>query len=88
MKDGTLVQEYLDVFNSIVSKLAALDVRIEDEEKTSILLCFMSESWNNLIMNLSHVEILKMESIMASLLIEEIRWKSSQESSLGEAMIA
>ena len=33
MKDGVLVQEHLGIFNSIVSKLAVLDVRIEDEEK-------------------------------------------------------
>ena len=69
-------------------KLVVLDVRIQDEKKASILLCSISESWDNLIMNLSHVKTLKMESVVASLLIEEIRRKSSQGSSSKEAMVA
>ena len=44
MKDEASVQEHLDIFNSITSKLVALDVRIEEEEKASILLCSMPES--------------------------------------------
>ena len=88
MKNGGSVQEHLDVFNSIVSKLVALDVRIDDKEKASILFCSMSKFWDNLIMNLNHVEILKMESVVASLLTEEMRRKSSQGSSSGEAMVA
>ena len=44
MKDRVSAQEHLGIFNFIVSKLTALDVRIEDEKKASILLCSMSES--------------------------------------------
>ena len=88
MKDGVSVQEHLGVFNSIVSKLTTLDVRIDDEEKASILFYSMPESWDNLIMNLSHVEIFKIESVVASLLTEEMRQKSSQGSSSEEAMVA
>ena len=73
MKDGASVQEHMGEFNSIVCKLAALDVRIEDEEKASILFCSMPESWDNLITNLSHIKTLKIESIIALLLIEEMR---------------
>ena len=88
MKDGTSIQKHLGVFDFIMSKLAALDVKIDDEKKVSILFCSILKSWDNLIMNLSYIEILKMESVVASLLTEEMRWKSSQESSSGEAMIA
>ena len=73
MKDGASIQEHLGVFNSIVSKLVALDVRIDDEEKASILFYSMLESWDNLIMNLSHVKIFNIESVVASLLTEEMR---------------
>nr|CAD1834627.1 unnamed protein product [Ananas comosus var. bracteatus] len=73
MKDGAPIQEHLCSFNSIVSKHATLDVRLDEEEKASILLCSMPKSWINLIMNLSHVETLKMESIVVSLLTEEMR---------------
>nr|CAD1833463.1 unnamed protein product [Ananas comosus var. bracteatus] len=88
MKDRVPIQEHLSSFNSIVNKLVALDVRIDEEEKASILLCSMPESWDNLIINLSHVETLKMESIVVSLVTEKMQRKSSQGSSSGEAMIA
>ena len=44
MKDEASVQKYLGVFNFIVSKLVALDVRIEDEDRASILLCSIPKS--------------------------------------------
>ncbi|GKU94135.1 hypothetical protein SLEP1_g7663 [Rubroshorea leprosula] len=42
MKDGGSVQEHLNVFNSLTSKLLSLDVKIDDEEKGSILLSFLT----------------------------------------------
>ena len=44
IKDGASIQKHLGIFNSIVSKFAVLNIRIEDEEKASILLCSMPES--------------------------------------------
>lgn len=71
MKDRPSVQEHLGKFNYIMRKLAALDMRIEDEEEDSILLYYMLESWNNFIINLSHIENFKMELVISSLLIKE-----------------
>ncbi|KAK6267017.1 hypothetical protein QUC31_017854 [Theobroma cacao] len=78
MRDGDSMQKHLNQFNALVSKLQALDVEIDVEEKASILLCSMPDSWDNLIMNLSHVKVLDVDSIVASLLTEEMRSKSTQ----------
>lgn len=73
MKDGAPVQKHLNTFNSIMSKLTALDIRKNKEEKISALFYSMPKSWNNLIINLIHIETLKMESVVALILTEEIR---------------
>ncbi|KAK9118944.1 hypothetical protein Scep_017037 [Stephania cephalantha] len=77
MKDGASVQEHLNHFNLLINKLMALDVKIEDDEKACLLLCSMPDSWDNLIMNLSHVKIHDLDVVIASLLTEELRRKTS-----------
>ncbi|KAK9156894.1 hypothetical protein Scep_003468 [Stephania cephalantha] len=77
MKDGASVQEHLNHFNLLISKLMALDVKIEDDEKACLLLCSMPDSWDNLIMNLSHVKIHDLDVVIASLLSEELGRKTS-----------
>ena len=74
--DGALVQEHLNHFNSLISKFKSLDVKSDDEKKASILPYSISDSWDNLIMNVSYVKSLKMESIIASFLTEDLRCKS------------
>ncbi|KAK9113082.1 hypothetical protein Scep_020601 [Stephania cephalantha] len=86
MKDGASVQEHLNHFNLLISKLMALDVKIEDDEKACLLLCSMPDSWDNLIMNLSHVKIHDLDVVIASLLTEELRRKTSVGSH-GDAMV-
>lgn len=88
MKDEISIQEYMGVFNSIISKLVTLDMRIEDEEKASFLFYFMLKFWDNLIINLSHFEIFKIESIVASFANREDEVKFNQGSSSGKAMVA
>lgn len=85
--DGASVQEHLNYFNFLISKLMALDIKIDDDEKDSLLLCSISDSWNSLIMNLSYTKSLKLESIIALLFTEELRYKLSQ-SSLIDVMVA
>jgi transposase InsO family protein len=87
MKYGGSVHEHLNEFNSLISKLMAVDVKIDPEEKAILLLCSMPESWDNLIMSLSHATALDIDSVVSSLLTEELRRKSSQ-SSAGDAMVA
>jgi len=39
-------QEHLNEFNAIVSKLTDIKVNIDKEERTTILLCSMLDSWD------------------------------------------
>ena len=39
MKDGDSVTEYLNAFNTVVSQLASVDIKISDEDKCINLLC-------------------------------------------------
>ena len=64
----------------------AVGVKIEDEERVSILLCSMPNSWDNLIMSLSLSLFLDLDSVVASLLIEELRRKLSPDPT-GDAMV-
>lgn len=53
MKEGSSLQQQLNEFNTLISRLAAADVKIDMEENFALLLCSMLESWDSLIMNLN-----------------------------------
>lgn len=50
-----------------------IDVKTDEEEQGNLLLCSMSDSWDNLIMSFSHITKLDMDSVVASLLSKELR---------------
>ena len=81
MKDKTSVHDHLNMFNSLVNELFGTGAKFDEEEQATILLCSMSDSWDNLIMSLSHVWKLDMDSVTASLLSEEMRKRSLESSS-------
>jgi hypothetical protein len=69
MSDGILVTEHLNVFNTIISQLSYVDIKIIEEEKCIILLCSLPESWDNLVMSIgSNTNTLVLEDVVASLL--------------------
>eukprot|EP00253_Pinus_taeda_P034979 PITA_34979 len=49
MKDEDLVTENLNVFNTVVSQLASVDIKISDEDKCIYLLCSLLDSWDSLV---------------------------------------
>ena len=55
MKDKTSVHDHLNMFNSLVNELFGTGAKFDEEEQATILLCSMSDSWDNLIMSLNHV---------------------------------
>lgn len=62
MKAGS--QKHINEFNNLISKLIALDVKIDDEEKIPLLFCSMPDSWDGLIMNLGNTMDLTIESVV------------------------
>jgi hypothetical protein len=49
MEDGDSVTKHLNSFNTLVSQLVYVDINMEEEDKCITMLCFMSDSYNNLV---------------------------------------
>jgi hypothetical protein len=66
-----------------------MEVKFEDEDKAISLLCSLSESWDNLVTSISFssADVLDYDSVVGALLAEEMRRKSSQETSTSEVML-
>lgn len=66
----------MNEFNTFSNDLLGINVNIEEGEQTTLLLCFMSNFLDNLITSMNHLIKLDMNSVVASLLWEELRRKS------------
>jgi hypothetical protein len=79
MSDGSSVTEHLNAFNTVISQLLSMDIKITEEEKCIILLCSFLDSWDSLVMAIgSNLTTLMLEDVVASLLSEEMRWKNME----------
>jgi hypothetical protein len=89
MKEGTKVVDHLNTFNTLIVQLTSMEVKFEDEDKAITLLCSLLESWDNLVTSISFSStyVLDYEFVVGALLAEEMRRKSSKETSTSEAML-
>ena len=86
MKDGELVIENLNAFNTMVSHLESVDIKILDEDKCISLMCSLPDSWDSLVIAIgSNATALKFDEIVSSLLMGEMTWKN-MESQNGDAL--
>eukprot|EP00253_Pinus_taeda_P035023 PITA_35023 len=86
MKDGDSMTEHLNAFNTLVSQLASVDIKISDEDKCISFLCSLSDSWDCLVIAIgSNATALHFDEIVSSLLTEEMRQKN-MESQNGDAL--
>jgi hypothetical protein len=74
MSDGSSMNEHLNAFNTILSQLSSVDIKITEEDKCISLLCSFPDSWNNLVVAIgSNTTTLVLEDMVTSLLSEEMR---------------
>ena len=86
MKDGDSVTKHLNAFNTLVSQLLSVDIKISYEDKCISLLCSLPNSWDSLVIAIgSNTTALQFDEIVSSLLMEEMRLKN-MESQNGDAL--
>ena len=89
MKEGMKITDNLNVFNTLICKLTSMDVKIDDEDEATNLLCTLLESWGQVVSSiiLSTIDTLEFDIRVGTLLFEELRKKSSFETSSPEVSI-
>jgi hypothetical protein len=81
MSDGSSMTEHLNTFNTIISQLSSVDIKITEEEKCISLLCSLPDSWDRLVVAIgSNTTTVALEDMVASLLLEEMRRKNMEGS--------
>ena len=79
MKDGDMVTEHMNAFNTMVSQLASVDIKISNEDKCISLLCSLPDSWDSLVIAIgSNATTLQFDEIVSALLTEEMRRKNME----------
>jgi len=66
-----------------------MEVRLKVEDKEVTLLCLFPDSWDHLITSIifRSMNVLYYDIVLGALFAEEMRIKSSQETSTSEAMV-
>ena len=79
VKDGESVIEHMNAFNTVVSQLSSVDIKISNEDKCISFLCSLPDSWGSLVVAIcSNTTTLNFDEIVPSLLLEEIRRKNME----------
>jgi hypothetical protein len=79
MRDGYSVTEHLNTFNTVVSQLLSVEIKISDEDKYISLMCSLPNSWDSLVVAIgSNTTTLSFDDVVSSLLLEEMRQKNME----------
>jgi hypothetical protein len=79
MRDGDLVEEYLNAFNTVASQIVYVEIKISYEDKCISLLFSLPDSWDSLVVDIgSNKNSLKFDEVVSSLLLEEMRHKNME----------
>eukprot|EP00253_Pinus_taeda_P010053 PITA_10053 len=78
--------EHINAFNTMLSQLSSIYIKISDEDKCTSLLCSLPDSLDSLVIAIgSNATALQFDEIVSSLLMEEMRSKN-MESQNGDAL--
>ncbi|XP_025982149.1 uncharacterized protein LOC114391650 [Glycine soja] len=78
MKEGASLKEHLDELNSILMELRDIDLKMEDEDVTMILLASLPPSFENFVGSLTvGKDCIILEEVKSSLFSRELRHKMS-----------
>jgi hypothetical protein len=86
MQEGSDLVEHVNAFNQLVTDLARLDVKIDDEDKALLLLVSLPPSYEHLVITLTHGKTtINNEEVTAALLGHELRKQknATEESTQG-----
>ena len=72
MENGDSMIKHLNSFNTLVSHLISIDIKMEEEDKCITLLCSLPDLGDNLVVAIGSIKksTLTFEDIVASLLLE------------------
>jgi hypothetical protein len=74
MRDGDSMAENLNAFNTVVSQLVSIEIKILDEDKCINLLCSLPDSRDSLVVAIgSNTTSLKFDEVVSSLFLVEMR---------------
>jgi hypothetical protein len=85
MSEGGSIVDHLNEFNTVTNQLSSVKVDFDDEVGALLILCSLPESWNGLVMVVSNYvsgsNTLKFDDVVGVILSEEMRRKSTGETS-------
>eukprot|EP00253_Pinus_taeda_P009679 PITA_09679 len=89
MKEGTMITDHLNTFNTLMVQLESIEVKFESEDKAVTLLCSFPRSWDHFVtsISLSSSKTIEFDDVVGALLFEETRKRSNSETSTSEAMM-
>jgi hypothetical protein len=67
----------MNAFTTIVNQWISVGVKMDEEDLCMTLLCYLSDSWDNLVMTIGRiVKTLVLDESVVALLLGEVRWKT------------
>ena len=84
MDENETVIDHLNVYNTMVSQITFVGIKMDEEDKCITLLCSLPDSWDNLIVAIGSCSqvTLKFDEIVSSLLSKEKRRKTMDNHSM------
>jgi hypothetical protein len=68
------VAKHLNAFNTVVSQLLFVDIKIFEENRYISILCFFPDSWDSLVVAIGRNKTTSnLDDVVASMLLEEMR---------------